>query len=292
MIQSMTGFAEKKYNSKTFSVKVTIKSLNHRFFDWSLRGGQIGELESRLRSICQQQIHRGRIDVHLDMNFSDPSRWQLQINEDLLAEILTSLESIAAQTKKNVTFAVENIFNIPHIAELKRKDFTPEEMAFIEDSFTKTLQELIRIRAREGRLLKRDIRGHIAVVKQALLRIERLGKKQPALIREKLKERLQELGNHALLSEEKLIEETAFMAQRYDLAEEIERMKSHLDHFQELLVSKEREPVGKKLDFIAQELFREANTINSKAQDINIIKESVKAKGELESIRQQVQNLE
>lgn len=292
MIQSMTGFAEKKFDSKSISVKISLKSLNHRFFDWNCRGGQIGELENRLRSICKQEIYRGRIDVYLDLNFSDPSRWQLQINQDLLVEILSSLENIVEQTEKKVTFSVDNIFNIPHIAELKRKDLSPSEMEFMEKCFTKTLSELIRVRRREGQQLKREIRGHFLETKQSLQRIEKMAKKQPTLIQQKLKERLRDLGNNSIISEEKLIEETAYLAQRYDLAEEVERMKSHLSHFQELLVSKARDPVGKKLDFIAQELFREANTINSKAQDIDIIRESLTIKGELESIRQQVQNLE
>lgn len=112
------------------------------------------------------------------------------------------------------------------------------------------------------------------------------------MIRKKLKDRLRDLGKETGVSEEKFIEEAAFIAQRYDLSEEMERLRSHLDYFQELLSSKIPEPVGKKLDFVAQELFRETNTINSKAQDIRIIRESLAVKNELESIRQQVQNLE
>ncbi|MFC2169185.1 endoribonuclease YicC domain-containing protein, partial [Acidobacteriota bacterium] len=117
-------------------------------------------------------------------------------------------------------------------------------------------------------------------------------KKQPLLMREKFMGRLKELDNKTVLSEGKLDEEIAYLAQRYDLSEEIARLKCHLNYFHELLSPKKADLVGKKLDFIAQELFREANTINSKAQDIEIIRESLTIKGEVESIRQQVQNLE
>ena len=292
MVHSMTGFAERKFEYKTFSVRIAIKSLNHRYFDWNCRGSHLGELESRLRAICQRELHRGRIDVHLDFRFYDPSRWDLQINEELLSVILSSFERVSSRLRKGLTFSLDNLFTIPYLAELRRKNFAPEEIEHLENCFSRTLAELIKVRRREGRQLQREIREHIGTVNQSVRRIGRLGKKQPSLIREKIKERFRELEDEAFLSEEKLVEETAYLAQRYDISEEIERMKSHLAYFLELLSPKELEPVGKKLDFLAQELFREANTVNSKAQDLAIIKESLTIKSELESIRQQVQNLE
>ena len=292
MIQSMTGFAEKKFDHKSFSLKVTIKSLNHRFFDWNYRGNPIKGTENRLRSLCRQKIHRGRIDVYIDVDFVDKARWELQINEELLSIILSSMHKVSSRLQDNVSFNLENLFTIPHIAELKRKDLSNDELDFIETCFVKTLQELIKVRWREGRELKKEIRGHIRNIKAAARGIERMSKKQPTFIRRKLRERLLEIGGENSISEEKLLEETAYLAQRYDISEEVERIRSHLTYFQELLSPQEQEPLGKRLDFLAQELFREANTINSKAQDIEIIKESLTIKGELESIRQQVQNLE
>ncbi len=288
----MTGFAEKFFKSKSFSLKVTIKSLNHRFLDWNYRSGQLSEIEGRLRKQCQSKISRGRIDVFMDIQFTDPTRWEVRINENLLAEILSSLEHVSTRLKHSVSFSVDHIFGIPQVIDIKRKNLTAEEMIFIEKCFAQTLNELIRMRQREGRQLKGVILTHARNVRRTVTEVERLGKKQPALIRKKLQERLKELRKDNSIPEEKLIEETAYMAQRYDLNEEIERLKSHLIYFQELLYDKESEPVGKKLDFVAQELFREANTINSKAQDFSIIQRSLAIKGELESIRQQVQNLE
>ncbi len=288
----MTGFAEKFFKSQSISLKVTLKSLNHRFLDWNFRAGQLSEIEGRLREVCQSKISRGRIDVFMDVQFTDPTRWEVRINENLLAEILSSLEHVSTRLERSVSFSVDHIFGIPQVIDLKRKNLTAEEMDFIEKSFAQTLTELIRMRQREGRRLKAEILTHVRNVRRTVTEVERLGKKQPALIRKKLQERLKELKIDNTIPEEKLIEETAYMAQRYDLSEEIERLKSHLIYFQELLYDKETEPVGKKLDFVAQELFREANTINSKAQDFSIIQRSLAIKGELESIRQQVQNLE
>jgi uncharacterized protein (TIGR00255 family) len=292
-MQSMTGFVERNFSYKTFSVKITIKSLNHRFFDWNYRGSQVNEVENRLRALCQKKLHRGRIDVYLDLNFFNPSRWELKINEDLLSTIFVSLEKTTSRMKRNVSFPLENIFSIPHIAQLKRKNFSSDESEFLERCFEKTLTELIKVRHREGVHLRSDILEHVRIINQAVSKIERLGRKQPVLIRKRLRERLKELESETKsISEERLIEEAAYIAQRYDISEEIERLKSHLGYLRELLSSKEIEPIGKKLDFVAQELFREANTINSKAQNIEIIKECLTVKGELESIRQQVQNLE
>jgi len=292
VIQSMTGFAEKYFKSQTFSMKITIKSLNHRFLDWNFRAGQLSELESRLRSLCQKTLSRGRIEVFIDVQFTDPARWEVRINEELLAKLIASLEQVSGRLKRDVSFSVDHIFGIPHVIEMKRKNLTTGEVDFIEKCFAKTLKELVRMRQDEGRRMKNAILVHSRVLRQAVREIEKLGKKQPMLIRNKLRDRLKELGQEARIPEEKFIEETAYMAQRYDLSEEIARLKSHLLYMQELLSSKDKGPVGKKLDFVAQELFREANTINSKAQDIVIIQKSLTVKGELESIRQQVQNLE
>jgi uncharacterized protein (TIGR00255 family) len=273
-------------------VRINIKSLNHRFLDWNYRGAQINEVEHRLREICQNRIRRGRIDVYVDVNFLNPSAWEIRINENLLLKIISSFEKLSSRMKKGVNFPVENIFKLPQIVELKRKRFNTEEITFLERSFEKTLDELLRMRKREGEEVKKEIQRHIRTVRQAANRIEKLAKKHPSLIRDRLVRRMEELDNKVSLSEDRIAEEASYLAQRYDLTEEVKRLKCHLDLVRELLSPENDEPLGKKLDFIAQEIFREANTLNSKSQDIDIIRESLTIKGEVESIRQQVQNLE
>ena len=292
MIQSMTGFAEKRFDSKTLSVRFSIKSLNHRFLDWSYRGTQINEVENRLREICQSRIRRGRVDVHLDVSFVDPSAWELRINENLLLKIFSSFEKLSSRMKKGLSFPVENIFRLPQVVEFKRKRFSKEEVAFLERSFEKTLDDVLRMRKREGEEIGKEIRNHIRTIRQAASRIEKRAKRHPSLIRDRLVRRMAELESKISLSEDRIAEEAAYVAQRYDLTEEVKRLKCHLDLVPDLLSPKREEPMGKKLDFVAQEIFREANTLNSKSQDIEIIRESLTIKGEVESIRQQVQNLE
>ncbi len=292
MIQSMTGFSEKRLDSKTLSVKFSVRSLNHRFLDWNYRGAQIGEGESRIRALLQKKFCRGRFEVYLELSYLDPSAWELRINEDLLQKILSSVEKFSSRMDKSVSFSVDRVFNLPQVMELKRRSLSVDEMAFLEKSFKKTLEEVLRMRKREGMEMAREIRSSLQRIGQKVNQVEKRAKKQPLFIREKLKRRMTELSRENPLSKEKIAEEVAYLAQKYDLTEEITRLKSHLDYTQQLLSQKSNEPVGKKLDFVAQELFREANTINAKSQDIEITKAVLTIKGEVESIRQQIQNVE
>jgi len=292
LTKSMTGFAEKRFDSRTLTAKFSIRTLNHRFLDWNYRGAQIGEVENRFRAVCQRKLHRGKVDVSLELSFLDPSRWELRINENILRKIFSSLEKFSSREDKSLNLSVDNLFSIPHVVELRRKNLGKEEAAFLEKCFEKTLDLVLNTRMREGKEIAREIRIHIQNIQRIVNRIEKLAKKQPALIREKLKQQLKELNNEASLSEEKVAEEAAYYAQRYDMTEEIARLKCHLGYAQELVSTKTEEPLGKKLDFLAQELYRETNTINSKSQDIEITKGSIALKGEIESIRQQIQNLE
>ena len=292
MISSMTGFAEKKFDHKSFSIKISIRGVNHRYLDWNYRGANIGGLEDRLRVICQRCIQRGRLDVYIDIKLMDQSKWDVWINDDLLSLVLSSLKKSFTKIKREFKLSIDNVFDIPHIIELKRKEFSREEELFIENCFKKTLDEFIKAREREGWEIKKELKIHVQNIKAGVQQVGKMAKKQPRLIKKKLKERFKDLETETCVNEEKLLVEASFMAQRYDLTEEVERLKSHLAYIQEILSPKTEGPVGKKLDFIAQELYRETNTINSKAQDIQIIKGCLELKNEVESIRQQVQNLE
>jgi len=292
MIQSMTGFAEKSFESRAIRVKMCIKSLNHRFFDWNYKGAPIGETENRLRALCQNRLSRGRIEVSLDIDFRDPSSWDIRINEGLLEKVLLSFQRVAMRLKKDMNFSVDNLFRIPQLMELKRKELGPAEAAFLEAGFLRTLGEVIRARRIEGRKTAAQIKKHIGNVILAIGRIEKLVKRQPRAVQQKLRQKLKDLNGGGPQNEERMSEEVAYLTQRYDVSEEIQRLKSHLDAALKLVTSPKGKPAGKMLDFLAQELTREANTLNSKSQDIGITREGLLIKGEVESIRQQVQNLE
>lgn len=292
MIHSMTGYAEKRFVHRSFSIKFSIRALNHRFLDWNYRGAPLGSVEDRLRNMCQQKLHRGRIEVMADVQFFGKNRWEFLINQDLLNQILASLEKAATISGKQVTLSLENLMNTPYVIQIRRKDFSKEDVDFLGKCFEKTLNQMIRERKREGMEIKKQLAAHAQNIKVLLREVEKLAKWHPRLIKEKLMERLAELEENESFSENKLAEEASLLAQRYDLTEEIARLKSHTRYFKESLDTEDRAPAGKKLDFLAQEIYREANTLNSKAQDIDVIRKSLALKSEVESIRQQLQNVE
>jgi len=291
-IQSMTGFAERSFAGPTLRVKVGIKSLNHRFFDWSYKGAPLGEVENRLRVLCQAKISRGRIEAVLDVDSLDPSSWEVRINEALLEKILGSLRRTSSRLGRDITFSVENLFRIPQLTELRRKAFNSEEKAFLESCFLRTLEPLVRARAAEGRKTAAQIQVHLRNVRSALGRVEKLAVRQPKAVQTRLRKKMKDVNGNSPASQNRLDEEVAYLTQRYDVAEEMQRLRSHLDAARDLLARPGAEPAGKMLDFIAQELTREANTLNSKSQDIEMTRQGLLIKNEVESIRQQVQNLE
>lgn len=291
MIFSMTGFAEKIFSSPTLRVKIFIKSLNHRFFDWVYKGASIGELENQLRAACQKKILRGRVEVLLELDYLSPESWDFTINRPLLKKIVSELKNISTDLNLPFSLNLDQLLRVPQLVNINQKELSKEEKSFILASFERTLEEIVRQREREGKEISRQLNKHLQRIKRSLSVIENIFKKQPKQLEEKLKKRLKDL-NHNNLSEERLSEEVAYLMQKFDLIEEINRLKTHLGGFFELIKPEVNEPVGKKLDFLAQELFREANTLNAKAQDLGIIKHCLLIKNEIESIRQQVQNLE
>jgi len=292
MILGMTGFAERNFASLALRLKISIKTLNHRFFDWSYKGVPLGEAESRLRAVCQKRIRRGRVEVYLDLVSLSPESWNFTLNDGLLEKILASLDRVSRRTGRRLDISLDSLFRVPQLVEVNRKALGPKETAFLERSFSRTLDDVLELRRREGRDTARQLRVHIASIRRFVSRIEAQFRRQPALLKAKIKKRLSDLNGRAPVSEGKLAEEASFLAQRYDLAEEIGRLKTHLDSFEAFLSPKVGEPVGRQLDFLAQELNREANTLASKSQDILITRESLAIKNELESMRQHVQNIE
>jgi uncharacterized protein (TIGR00255 family) len=288
----MTGYGEKNVEARGLRAKISIKSLNHRFFDWNYKGTPLGELESKLRSAAQKKLQRGRVEASMEVAFLDPSAWEVSINEGLLDKILVVLEEASRRLGREPFISVDNIFRIPQLVELKRKSLSAAETAFLEQCFDETLEMVMKERRREGRETAGQIRKHLRLIRRSLKRIGGLAKVQSSLFRQRMEHRLKELNNEGSLSRERLEEEVASLVQRADIAEEILRLRAHIASFEKMAREEREEPVGKLMDFLSQEIYREANTINSKSQDIDIIKESLAIKGEVESIRQHVQNLE
>jgi uncharacterized protein (TIGR00255 family) len=291
-MRSMTGYAEKSFASPRLRIKVSIKSLNHRFFDWNYKGAPLGELENRLRALGERMLQRGRVEAVLDLDFPDASAWKISINEALLERILDALERASRRLGREVNLSVDNIFRLPQVIELERKELTQEDKSFIEKCFEQTLEAVLKERRREGRDTAKQVRLHLRQIKQSLRRIEILAKGQPRVIREKLKQRFQDLERGVQVQGQKMEEEATSLIQRADISEEIVRLRSHVQALEQWTRENREESAGRMLDFLSQEISREANTINSKSQSIQMTKESLAVKAEIESIRQHIQNIE
>ncbi len=291
-MRSMTGYGEKRFEAPGLRARISVKTLNHRYFDWSYKGQPLGGLETRLKALAQKELQRGRVEAAIDLDFLDPAGWEVQINEGLLGKILETARKAAGRLGEDVRFSVDNLFRIPQVVELRHKDLSAIERAFLETAFEQTLAAVGKERLREGRETAGRLRRHLGAVRRSLKQVETLAGAQPRNLRDKLKRRLKEIDNGPGAEEGKVESEAALLAQRADIAEEILRLRSHLGAFDDLVRGDSGEPVGKMLDFLAQELSREANTINSKSQDIGIVKAILAVKGEVESIRQHVQNIE
>jgi uncharacterized protein (TIGR00255 family) len=291
-VRSMTGFGEKRFEAPGLRARISVKTLNHRFFDWSYKGQPLGGLETRLKALAQKRLQRGRVEVAIDLDFLDPAGWEVLINEGLLEKILETSQKAARRLGEAVRFSVDNLFRIPQVVELRHKDLSATERTFLEKAFEQTLAGVLKERLREGRETARQLRRHLRSIRRSLKQVEGLAGAQPRNLRDKLKRRLKEMENVPGAEAGKIETEAALLAQRADIAEEILRLRSHLDAFDGLIRGERDEPVGKMLDFLAQELSREANTINSKSQDIKIVKATLAVKGEVETIRQHIQNIE
>ncbi|MCX8159670.1 MAG: YicC family protein [Candidatus Saccharicenans sp.] len=291
MIRSMTGFAEKNFSGSGLRVKIFIKTLNHRFFDWVYKGDSLGQLENQLRAACQKKIVRGRVEVMLELDYLSAESWEFSVNRHLLEKIVSEMKALSRKVELPINLSLDQLLRVPQLVKINQKELSREDRRFILEAFDRTVDDIVSQREREGREIARQLNRHLARIKKSLAEIEKIFSRQPDRLKTKLAKKLKDL-NHNNLSEERLSEEVAYLMQRFDLAEEINRLKSHLSGFCQLIRPEVNEPVGKNLDFLAQELSREANTLNSKAQDLGIIKRCLKIKNEIESIRQQVQNLE
>lgn len=292
MISGMTGFAERSFATARLRLKIGIKTLNHRFFDWAYKGTPLGEAEARLRALGQKRVRRGRVEVFLELVSLDPRSWDVTLNEGLLERILAAFDRLSKRSGRRLELSLDGLLRVPQLVEIGRKPLPAKDQAFLERAFVRVLDDVLAMRRREGRETARQVQAHVASVRRRLGRIERRFKTQPARLEARIQKRLGDLRGGGAVPESRLAEEASILAQRYDLAEEIGRLKTHLDSFEALLSSRGAEPVGRQLDFLAQELNREANTLAAKSQDILITREALAVKNELESIRQHVQNIE
>ena len=292
MVRSMTGFGRAKYSENGLNITVEFKSVNHRYFEFTSRlpKGYMF-LDEKLKSFCQQKISRGKVEAAVLIEDNSESAAVVEINGAYAQAYLAAVKDMSRQYHIKNDVKMSSLVTNPELFTVKKQSL-PEEVVI--EAVLKTAEEamesFISMRQAEGERLKNDVKARTDFILEKVAFVEERSPETVRAYREKLEQKIKELIGDVHIDEQRLLTETAIFADKVAVAEETVRLKSHIKQFCSLLDS--HEPIGRKLDFIVQEMNREANTIGSKAQDIEIAHTVVDIKSEIEKIREQIQNIE
>ncbi len=294
MIRSMTGFATVSREADGAAVSVTIKSVNHRFLDIQIKApSSLAGLESRIKTLIQQRLTRGRIEVQIACDdTSEPVR-EVTLNEALVSQVHVVID--AAREKGLVTgsLTASDLLRIPHALDIRLAPApdTPTTMATaVESTMGEALDALVVMRETEGGFLAADLDRRVQTLLTFVDTVEAGAAAGQAALEVRLRERLAAMPSDLQLDPVAVSQEVVRFVARSDIHEEIARMRGHVEHWRSLASGPE--PCGRKLDFLVQEMNREINTIGSKAEGLSVTELVVAAKAELERVKEQVQNAE
>jgi len=269
---------------------VEMKSVNHRFLEANIRlPRSLMALEAGIRRTLKDSCHRGKIDVFFTITSLEGSLKKVEVDIPLAKALWRAMEKVAREVGRREDLQLSLLLSrqeIFSISEEEKEQATIEKG--VEAALQKALDQLMEHRSQEGENLKRDMLGRLDTMARILETIEEKAAHLPDLYRERLQKRLEELKVD--VPPERIVQEVAIIAEKADVTEEIVRLGCHLEAFRATL--EEGSPCGKKLDFLAQEILRETNTIASKIQDSHVAHLVVDLKGEIEKVREQVQNIE
>lgn len=292
MIRSMTGFGRGNSEKDGKSFTIEIKSVNHRYFETNIRMPRVLiAFEDKIRKIIGEKVKRGKLDVFVTQGNYDKEDVEAYLNEKLADSYMNCFRLLKDKYDLRDDISVTSIARLPEVVTLKQKEEDISE-AFeqIEESLTEALEALLFMREREGEKLLEDVISKCELINGL---VEKVQERAPFVVceyKEKLTQRLNALHKEVEFDENRVAMEVAIFADKAGIDEEIVRLKSHIVQMKETLILDE--PIGRKLDFIIQEMNRETNTIASKANDLEILNTVINMKSEIEKIREQIQNIE
>ncbi len=292
MIKSMTGYGRCQEIIHGRDISVEIKSVNHRFFEFSARVPRAyGYLEEKMKSFVQSLVSRGKIDVSVTVFNLEGKDSEVEVNHSLAQGYVSALRELSEELRLPDDLSLSVISRFPDIFSVHK--LAEDEEVIWNDVKTvaqKAVDRFLEMRAAEGRQMKADVESRLSGIGEIVSKIEEKAPQTVQNYRERLTAKMQEVLGDSKVDEQRLLLEAAIYSEKIAVDEETVRLKSHLKQFSHLL--EHEDIVGRKLDFLVQELNRETNTIGSKAQDVEITGYVVEIKSEIEKIREQIQNIE
>ena len=292
-MKSMTGYGRGAVTGDDFSVSVDLKTVNNRFLDIHLRtGSELSPLEPAIKRRISSRLSRGRVDV--TVSFERTGQVAYELNRPLIAGYVEALKQMRQDFGITGELDINVIARIPGALQPARNGMDERMVAALEEAVDEALDELEKMRQSEGEALRLEMRDRVQKIEALVPAIEQSAGGLADTYRVRLQKRIAELVNRGgqivELDPSRLAQEVAYLADRSDVSEEMVRLRSHLSQFQEALDSQNE--TGKMLDFLLQELNREANTTLSKSTDLTIKEAALAIKAEVEKLREQVQNVE
>ena len=291
LVISMTGFGRGKTESGAFLVNVEIKTVNHRFSEMNIRmPRQLLKIEDKIKKILSSHIRRGRVEVYVSVEGEGIVSRKIQPDWQLIEDYFQFINEAKRKYGIEGTITLQELLNRTDLLHIEEREAGNEEIEKLVLTATEEAVILLKqMRMAEGEVLKKDLLGITAKIESNVTELQKFAPLVVQAFKERLSKRMQEFVS-GQLDETRILTEVAVFADKADINEEITRLRSHIQQFLQTL--NEYEPIGRKLDFIVQEMNREANTIGSKANDSNIAKKVVEIKSLLEKLKEQVQNIE
>lgn len=291
MIQSMTGYGKASGSSNDYTFEVEVKSVNSRFLDISVRlPKDLSSKEIELRNLIKQKINRGKVSLNINLSKDGISNGISKIDSKNLLNAVEVLNKIKTEANINEELQLSHLLSYPNLFADSDHELSESELELVKSALIEAIDEMLKMRYTEGEMLVSDLKNRIENIVKWNEDISKLGRDSVEEYFAKLKERAADLVGNISDYDDRLNMELALLAEKYDITEESVRLDSHLKQFLNTLENGKE--AGKKLNFLVQEMNREANTLSNKSVSLDITNKAILIKEELEKIREQVQNIE
>lgn len=292
MLKSMTGYGRTQKIINGRDIIVEIRSVNHRYYEYSSRIPRTyNYIDEKLKALIKQNVSRGKIDINVTINNIEGKDTEIAINKSSAEGYVNALRSVAEELGIKDDITLSKLIKLPDIFNVQKTPDDEEQLwHHVSEVANEAIEKFVKMRETEGEKLRNDILEKNALIFGMVQKIEELSPQTVENYRNRLYQKLKEILDGKEVDQQRIITEAAVFAEKIAVDEETVRLRSHISQLTDLLDS--CDAIGRKLDFIVQEMNREINTIGSKAQDLNITRLVVDMKAELEKIREQIQNIE